>query len=263
MVKKRITDIVTSDDTKSKRWRSLFGAARMAYAECEFRQAESLLARAMLIAPELPESTFAENTTEIGSAVVLLAEKRTKEAIKRLKKCVHDLTGHSDRKHQELLAVALRFYAHALIESGDEQEAEKELTRSVEILKGIGEDARVQYAYALADLGGLYVRQGRYVKAQNDILKAMKIVSEELGTEAAEYTRTDMIYQLTLPMTEPTRMEFASDAIERMQYQFGAKHPTIVRALERYMMVLSERGDKEKINEAVERFGLSAAAKKV
>ncbi|MCC7527752.1 MAG: tetratricopeptide repeat protein [Candidatus Melainabacteria bacterium] len=261
MAKKKITEGVTSNDPKSKRWRSLFAAARMAYGVREFRQAESLLARALELASEIPEKTFAINTTEIGTAAVMIVEKRTKEGIGRLEKCISNLSNYGDSLHKELLAVALRFHAQALIDQGKERDAENELKKSLEVLKNLGSEARVQYAYTLCDLGSLYLKQGRHSEAGIHVLKGLQIVCEELGTESAEYTRADMIYQLCLPMSEETRMEIASDSVERMQYAFGYNHPNIERALRRYLQVLEERGDKAKIEETQKRFGVKTAAK--
>ncbi len=104
MVKTRITQGVTSNDPKAKRWRSLFAAGRLAYGEGKLREAETLLHRALLIASELQEAEFAKSTTEIGLAAVMLAEKRQIESIKLLQKCIGELKGHSDYLHKELLA---------------------------------------------------------------------------------------------------------------------------------------------------------------
>ncbi len=261
MTKKKITEAVTSNDPKTRRWRSLFASGRMAYGVAEFRQAESLLARALELASELPEKTFAVNATEIGTAAIMIAEKRPKEAIARLEKSMNDLSNYGDSTHKELLAVALRFHAQALTDQGMDRDAENELKKSLEILKALGSDARVQYAYSLCDLGGLYLRQGRHSEAGNHILNGLQIVCEELGPESAEYTRADMIYQPCLPMSEATRMEIASDAMEKMQYVFGYNHPNIERALRGYLQVLEKRGDKEKIEETQKRFGIPTAGK--
>lgn len=257
MVKTRITEGVTANDPKTKRWRSLFSSARMAYADGQFKQAESLLARAALIATELPEREYAEKTTEVAAAVVLLAAKRIVEAMARLKKSITELEGSPDNLHKELLAVALRFYAQALIEHGSERDAEMELKRSLEILSKLGPEARVQQAYSYCDLGGLYLKQGRYSEGEHNVIKGLKIISQELGPESAEYTRADMIYQLCLPMNEETRMDSVSDALEKMQYGFGFRHPNIDRAVTRYLHVLSERGNKEKLEETKKKFNIS------
>ena len=257
MAKKRITEGVTSNDPKTKRWRSLFSAARMAYGEHKFKEAETLLARAALIASELPEKTFALNTTEIASAAIYIADNRRRDAAKKLEKCIRDLESYTESSHKELLAVAIRFHAQTLSEEGKDRDAEIEIKRSIEILTNLGTEARVQLAYSLCDLGGLFVKQERYLEGQNHMLKAMKILSEELGTESGEYARSDMIYQLSLPMTEDSRMEFAADAIERLQYRFGANHPSITRAINNYLKVLHERGDKAKLEEAVRKFDIA------
>lgn len=261
MAKTRLTEGVTSNDPKTKRWRTMFASARMAYGDGQFRQAESLLARAALIAAEIPESEFALKTTEIASAVVLLASGRTVEAIPRLQKAINHLEGSADHLQKELLAVTLRFYAQALIDQGKERDGEAELKRSIEILKDLGYEARVQLAYSLCDLGGLYLRQGRLSEGENNVIKGLKIISQELGQESAEYTRADMIYQLCLPMTDEVRMDSVSDAIERMQYGFGFKHPNIERAVNRYLRVLTERGDKEKLEETKKKFNISVVKK--
>jgi len=228
----------------------------MAYGEYEFTQAKSLLERALLVACEVPEKSFAVHSTEIAMAAVLIAEKRPKEAIARLTKSMSELSSYGDNAHKELLAVAIRFYAQALADQGKERDAERELKKSLEILRTLGSEVRVQLAYTLCDLGGLLLIQGRYSEASNHILKGVKIVSEELGPESPDYIRADMIYQLCLPMSEETRMEYANDGIEKMQYVFGHKHPNIERAVRRYLRVLAERGDTAKIEETQKKFGI-------
>jgi tetratricopeptide (TPR) repeat protein len=254
MSKTKITEAVTSSDPKTKRWKSLFAAARMAYETGELRQAETLLARAMELAHELPEKDFAENTTEIGSAAVLLAEKRSKEADNRLKQCISKLEAYSDNAHKELLAVALRFHAQALIDLNDERDAESELKRSADILRALGYDAKVQLAYTLSDLCGLYLTQSRFSEAQLQITHAMKIAGDTLGPDSPHYVRADMIYATAMPMMEESRLEAASDAIARMRYFYGAHHPNITRAVERYLKVLEMRGDTARLEEAKETF---------
>ncbi|MFN8554389.1 MAG: hypothetical protein U0103_23170 [Candidatus Obscuribacterales bacterium] len=262
MVKKKITEAVKSDDAKSKRWRSLFAAGRMAYETGELRQAESLLARAMELAKDIPERTFAVNATEIGTAAILLAQKRTKEAESRLRKSITTLEGESGSTLEELLAVALRFHAQALVDFGDERTAEGELKRSATILGKLGSDAAVQMAYTLCDLCGLYLVQGRISEAEKNILDAMQILCSVLGPEAPEYIRADMIYKLCLPMQSDTMLDTAADGIMQMEYFHVSKHPNIARALGRYMKVLSDRGDATRLEEAKQRFGLKAVAKK-
>ncbi|MBX9689366.1 MAG: hypothetical protein K2X27_21835 [Candidatus Obscuribacterales bacterium] len=261
MVKKRVIDAIASDDPKTKRWRMLFSSARMAYESGELRQAETLLARAYELAKELPESSFALQATEIGSAAVLLAEKRSKEAMKRLDRCISKLSSYSDPKHSELTGVAIRFRAQALLDLGDEREAENELKRSAALLADLGIDAAVQLAYSLSDLCALYLMQGRHSEAEPKITKVMTILSAALGPQDAEYTRADMIYQLCLPMQPETRLEAASDGVRRMEYSFGNKHPNISRALDRYIKVLSEKGSHEKLEEVLKNFGLKTASK--
>jgi tetratricopeptide (TPR) repeat protein len=262
MVKKKVLDAMESTDPKTKRWRQKFSAAKMAYDTGEFRQAESLLAVAKEMSHELPEKAFAENATEIGAAAVLLATDRAPIAKGRLDKVVSKLQSFTDEKHQELLAVAMRFLAQALADTGDAREAEAQLRASADILQKIGADASVQLAYTLCDLCGLYLSQQRYSEAEQHIRKAMLILSNTLGPDAPEYVRADMIFAACSPMEADTRLPVAEDGIAKAQYFYGGKHPNIARALGRFFKVLDASGDQSKIDEAMKRFGIPAKATK-
>lgn len=246
---KRVTEAITANDQLTRRWKSLFAAGRMAYEAGELRQSESLLARAMELAHELPERSLAENITEIGSAAVLLAARRSTESAMRLRNCISALEVYGDDLHKELLGVALRFNAQALVACGEEREAEKELERSSTILQGLGADAFVQLAYTLSDMGGLLLMQGREGEADHYIVKAMRILGSVLGVGHREYLRAEMICHLCIPQDEGSSVESASDTLMRMEYLYGAKHPNIARAMERYIGLLEQRGDTAKIEE--------------
>ena len=88
------------------------------------------------------------------------------------------------------------------------------------------------------------------------------ILGVVLGTETPEYTRANMIYKLCTPMDKGIMLEVASDGLMQMEYFQGDKHPNIARALARYLKVLSDRGDTTRLEEAKQRFKLTAAAKK-
>lgn len=259
MVRKKITEVVSSDDPKSRRWKSLFAAGRMAYETGKLREAETLLARAMELAKEIPQKAFAINATAIGTAAILLAEKRSVEAESRLRKSIAGLENSSESELKELLAVALRFHAQALLDAGDEREAERELKRSAAILADLGADASVQMAYTLCDLSGLYLVLGRISEATENIFDALQILSVVLGTDSPEYTRANMIYKLCLPMDSSAMLDAAGDGIMQMEYFYDYKHPNIARALSRYLKVLTERGDTVRLEEAKQRFQLASA----
>lgn len=260
MVKKKITESVVGTDIETKRWRSTFAAARLAYDSGELKQAQSLLSRTMELAEKLPAHSLAKSATEIGSAAILIAQGKAREAAKILESCICELNSYSDAAHRELLAVALRFHAQSLEASGDERTAEKELLQSADILSSLGSDASVQVAYTLSDLCGLYVTQGRQSEAETHIIKALKILSTALGPEAPEYTHADMIYQVCTPMQPDSRMESVTIDIRRMEYAFGGHHPNLTRALNRYLRVLEDRGDHTKIEEARQMFGVKFGA---
>lgn len=262
MVKKRIIESITSTDTKSRRWKALFSSARFAYDSGDLRQAESLLARARELSHELPERSFAEHATEIGLAAIYLAKKKPNDAKSRLRKSLNVLESNPDPALKELYAVALRFHAEALKIAGDENEAEKELKKSVAILEDLGSDAAVQLGYTLCDLSSLYLLQGRISEAQEYIESAMDILFVVLGPEAPEYTRADMIFAACKYSDAEEQIDMAADGIVRMEYMFGEKHPNITRAIDRYMKVLAKKGDEIRLAAAKERFGIKVASTK-
>lgn len=245
-----IADVVVSDDAQSRRWRSLFATARMAYEVGQFRDAESLLARAYEVAKELPEKEFALPSTDIGVAAVLLAEHKLKDAESRLHKALTALEGHGDALHRELFAVALRFQAQILCEKGDEKEAEAVLLRSISILKEIGWRGNAQRIFSLCDLCGLYTAQNRIDETEQHIAEAMLLMGQEFEPGSPEYVRTDMIYTVLRPMSASSRLDAVGEGIRRMEYSFGGKHPNIERALKRYIHVLEEKCDTTRLEEA-------------
>lgn len=252
MIKSRVNDSITYTDAKSRRWKSLFEAGRMAYESGELRQAASLLARARELANELKQHSFAANASDIGLAAIALAEGKHRDVANRLQKIIANLRGNSEDDHKELLAIALRFHAEALVELGDPREAEKELKEAIEILQGLGIEGCVQLSYTLCDLCGLYLVHGRVSEAEQYITTAMQILFAVLGPDSAEYSRADMIYAVC--QQQEAQMEMVHDGIQRMQYMFGSKHPNVARALNRYCKVLKERGDTERLAKAEERF---------
>jgi tetratricopeptide (TPR) repeat protein len=256
MSKKRISEGVTSKDAHSSRWRTKFSVARMSYEAGEYRKAESLLATCIELTKDMPEREFARTSTDIAIGAVYLAEGRMREAESQLQKSISSLEGDPDPQMQELLAVAVRFYAQVLVENGDPRAAETELLRAVAILRKIGREAVVQLALTLCDVCGLYATEGRYSEAERYIVDAMKIMGSEFGSDSAEYVRTDMIYTLLTPMQIDSRLDTAAESIRRMEYAYGGKHPNVARALQRYFKVLEERGDTARIEEAEKQFGL-------
>jgi|LakMenEpi03Aug12_release.lakeMendotaPanAssembly.Ray.scaffolds.fasta_scaffold518772_1 tetratricopeptide (TPR) repeat protein len=252
MIKTRVTEVLTDTDPKTRRWKSLFAAGRMAYEAGELRQAASLLARARELANELKQHTFATNASDVGLSAILLAEGKSREAANKLQKTISHLRGSSENEMKELLGVAMRFHAEALLDMGDPREAEKELKESISILQELGIESCVQLAYTLCDLCGLYLEQDRISEAEHFITSAMQILFAVLGPESAEYSRADMIYAVCQQKEEP--LEMAHDGIQRMQYMYGTRHPNVSRALNRFCKVLKDRGDTVRLAKAEERF---------
>lgn len=254
MVKKRVIESMVSTDPMTKRWKATFSTGRLAYENGELRQAKNLLMRALEMAKDLPERSFSVPACEIAIAAVSLAEGKTKEAEQSLSRAVSKLEGASDFETSELLGVALRFHAEALMAGGDDRAAEKELLASIEIFQKLGADAAVQEAYSTCDLCSLYLEQGRLSQAEQRITRAIAILGNVLGPEHPEYVRADMLYCAFRPMDEESRMETVGDGLQRMEYFYGHKHPNIARAVDRYLKALKSKGDEARLKEAEERF---------
>ena len=262
MVKKKVIESVTATDANSRRWKSLFSTARMAFEEGELRQASSLLARARELANQLPDKTFAIHSTEIGMAAILLAQKKPRDAAARLQREISKLEGDPDLHLKELLAVALRYQAQALEEMGDYNESEKLLKKSIEILEDIGVEAAVQLAYSICDLSALYIAQGRLSEAEKHMNIGLEILFNTLGPDSPEYVRADMIFVTArIPETD-SRLDNALDGLGKMEMMFGKHHPNIGRAFDRYIKYLKEKGDTKRIESAMERIQLKTKAGK-
>jgi tetratricopeptide (TPR) repeat protein len=242
-------EAMTSPDADTQRFKMRFACARMAYEEGNNREAESLLTRLAEPAEKLKEHAFAVNSVRVGLAAVQLADMRFSEARGNLQKATSSLQGSGDPALQELYAVALRFRAQLLIDSKDEQAAERDLKESISVLEKFGDDGAVQLSYALSDLCGLYALQGRFSEASQLIMRAIKILSATLGPEHKEYIRADIIATLC-KANESEVAEVAHMCGIKLQYQLGQNHPTMVRALRRYVKALKEPGDTGRLEEA-------------
>lgn len=254
MTNNRVIDKIVAPDAATKRWRMKFAMARLAYESGELTRARQLLERALEMGRQLPDSDFAVATCEIGIGATLLAKGKTVEAEKKLAQCISDLDAARDLKFNELLAVALRFHAQALAERKHYRDAEKQLLKSIEILAALGLEAELQLAYSESDLAGLYLLQNRITEAEIRITKAMRHLKGRITSENKEYVRADMIYSAARPMNTDSRLTTVSDAIQRMQYVYGQRHPNVARAVHRYFDVLRERGDTDRLHEAEKRF---------
>ncbi len=253
MVKKRLMEAMPSQDADTQRWKMRFACARMAYEDGNFREAESLLVRLEEPAAQLKDHAFAVNSVRIGLAAVQISELRLPEAKVNLQKAISALGGASDPAQQELYAVALRFRAQLMTDLKDERSAEQDLKQSIAILEKLGEDALVQLAYSLSDLAGQYAVQGRLSESNQLIVRALRILAATVGIEDKEYIRADMIHTLG-KTSEGELLEVAEMCGIKLQYQFGASHPTMVRALRRYVQTLKERGERGRLEEAQRTF---------
>jgi tetratricopeptide (TPR) repeat protein len=249
---KAIRNAIASVDKETKRWKMTMAAARMAYESGDFHRAESLLARALEMAHTLPEHAFAEASCEAGIAAAMLAERKNEEAEKQINACIARLDGTADEALQLVLAVALRFRGQAYIGQNKFIEAETDLARSIEICKTLGDP--LQQAYSESDLCGLYLLRNEIPKAEALITKVMAKLSNSSSPSDSEYVRANLIYEAVGPMSGETRLDTIESGLQRLQYVYFPKHPNVSRAVHRYLNVLKERGEEERLKEAQRRF---------
>lgn len=254
IVRKRVADSISTNDPKSKRWKTLVASARLAYSVGESRQAESLLNRARELANELPERDFAIAASDIGLGAVELAKNNYKKAISTLKHTIDSLRSVSEPKMAELLAVALRFHADALTATDNYRDAEKELLESADILTKLGVESCVQLSYTMCDLSVLYLLQGRLSEASKYINSAIDILISAVGVEDPLYIKADLICTISMPMEYQNFCETMSCGIQKLEYIYGEKHPNVARALHRYAKVLSDKGDNSRLEATKEKF---------
>jgi tetratricopeptide (TPR) repeat protein len=256
MTNRRLTDAVTATDNNSRLWKTRIATARMAYEQGELHEAANQLTRAMELAKQMKERTYAINTTMIGLGAVRIALGQLKEAERHLKDAMSALQSFVDDDMSKLYAIALRFHADLLSEKGDEKSAERELQNSASILENLGADGVVQLAYTLCDLGSLYLRQsGQHAEAEQYILAAMDLILATLGPEDPEFARADIIYHLCHSTNDQAEMlDLAEAGMTKLQYLLGAKHPHMMRAARRYATALKDRGDSVRFEEAKRRF---------
>lgn len=263
MERKKLTDAIASNDPETMMWKSRFAVAKGAYDMGEFRQCESLLHRALEQAKALKESTFATNACHIGLGAVYIAMGKIDQAREQLQTAISALSGSGGSALKELFALARRFYAEVLTESGNEQGAEDELQTSIGILEELGVECSVPLAYTLSDLAALYITQGKLKEAKDLIFSALDLIEQALGPENPECIRASLIYNICDAKNEDEMLSQVEDDILRLQYQLGKigkKHPSITRALRWYLKKRQERGEIEKIAEAKDRFDIHVKA---
>jgi tetratricopeptide (TPR) repeat protein len=250
----KLMDAMTSDDKETKIWKARFSAAKAAYEDADFKTCESLLFRLLEQAKALKENVFATNTAKIGLGAVYLASGKSGEAEKELRACVEHLSSASGPALKELYGVALRFHASALADTGDEKSALQNLQKAVEILEPLGTEASVQLAYALSDLGGLMVRQGKLNEAKDYIFNSLGLLEKNVGPENPACMKAEMLYNVCHAANKDEFLDEFEDGLMKMQYQYGHKHPDIVRSLRLYVKARTDRGETDRIAEATERF---------
>ena len=260
MTGQKLTDAMVSNDADTKNWKLRFSAAKAAYDMNEFRKCESLLYRLLEQAKTLKEEKFATNTCRVGLGAVHIATGKIDQAQEELQHAVETLSASADDALKELCAVARRFYAKALTEAGNDDGAEDQLRSAITALEEVGEECVVQLAYALSDMAGLYIAKGKLSEAKELIFSAMKVLERQLGSEDPEYIRANLIYNICDSRHDEELLSELEEGLFSMQYQLGKKHPSLTRAVRWYLKKRQERGETDKVDEMMERFGLCGKA---
>jgi hypothetical protein len=93
------------------------------------------------------------------------------------------------------------------------------------------------------------------------VLSSMELLAATIGSEGPDYVRANVIYSACHAKNEEDFLGNVADAIVRLEYQHGRKHPNIVRAVRRYVKLLRDRGDEGKLAEIEEKFGATCSSK--
>ncbi len=244
----RLTDAMAANDTETKMWKTMFAAAKGAYDTGQFRQCEALLHRLMEQAGKLTESTFAINACRVGLGAVYVETGKLDKAKEQLEITIDALSGSDDPALKEACAAARRFYAQVMLDEGNQTGAEEQLRSAIEILEPLGIQCAVPISYALIDLALLYITKGKLNEAQDLMFAAMKLLDLSLGSDNPECARAHLIYNICASKGEDEFLSQVEDGIQRLQYQFGSKHPNITRALRWYSKRRREQAETDKIN---------------
>ncbi|HEY9791346.1 MAG TPA: hypothetical protein V6D22_13165 [Candidatus Obscuribacterales bacterium] len=188
--------------------------------------------RTSTTAQQLKEHVFAVNSTRVSLIAVQIGQGRLLEATANIRRAISALQDSADPAEQELYGVTLRFSAQLLSDAGERLIAEIKLRESIEVFERVGDNASVQLAYSLSELACLCAAEGRFSEAHQQIVRAMNL----LAASVAEASGI------------------------QLQSQFATAHPTIVRALKRYLTALRSRGETARLEEAKRTFDAFDAA---
>lgn len=254
MVKKRIVDVLESQDSKTRIWKSSFVAGRMAYEEGKLREALTAMTRTLHRAKAIPvshERQFAEATTHMGLGAIELAAGKTKQSREHLDRAISVARTSKEKAFQELYGISLRFYADSFVDSDDQNytRAEELLLESIEILEDLGTDAALFLADSISDLCALYVMQDKYDKVEDYIGTAITIYRTVVGIEDLNYYRSVTLHKIASKEVEEEAdvEEIVENALTQSAYQASLKHPHLLRFAKRYCHYLEQKGDKENL----------------
>lgn len=252
MVKKRIVDVLESQDKETKLWKTSFVAARMAYEEGKLKEAKSLITKSLHRSKKISnphDKGFAEATSLLGQGAIFLAEGNLKEAKNHLDKALAKARTVRDNQFQEVYAICLRFYADYHAECKDYARAEDLLLESIQILEDIGTDAALFLADSLSDLCALYLMLERDKEIEDYIIPAVTIYRNVKGNEDIDYYRSVTLRTLASDETDEEEMEeLVESTLTRSAYLVSLKHPHMQRFLKRYCRYLKDKGDTQKID---------------
>jgi tetratricopeptide (TPR) repeat protein len=253
-IDKRLIDAVNLDDPQAKRWKSDISVARMAYADGKLKDAERIMYRALEVAKQLKERSFAVGTCHLGLAVVCTNTDRNQEAKKHFEAALKEAKG-TDVPSQELRGVTLHYYGLLAWDENNLGEARRMLEESMEILRDAGSPAAYFLALTLCDLSALTMEEGDFAGAQPLIKSAIEILSVVENIESSDYVKACTLFEANAAKVDEAEfLELWLSGATKVQYQLGSTHPELVRSLNRFAKMAQKLSKQDLLDEARQRF---------
>ncbi|MCW5821986.1 MAG: tetratricopeptide repeat protein [Cyanobacteria bacterium TGS_CYA1] len=213
----------------------VLGLARSKFALGEIESAEKYCTQVL----ELDDTSI---QTEAMYLLVDIKSQQGKmqDAIKILEKC-QSMQEKVYGKDSPIFAICLRKLAQALIETNAYDRAELLLNKAISIDKK--DPDNVNTAFDLNSLGMLYLRQGKYDKAEIPYKAALELVQHKLGPDHPDVAAC--LNNLAWLASNQNKLDEAQTLIERgLQIRLkslGENHPAYARNLANLARILIDK----------------------
>lgn len=228
----------------------ILGLARCKFELGEFENSEKLCKEVL----ELDDSTVKTDAMYL-LVDIKCQENKLQDAIKILEKC-QSMQEKIYGSQSPILAICLRKLAQTLIDTNSYERAESLLNKSIAIDK---KDATNVYtAFDLNSLGMLYLRQGKYDKAEIPYKAALELVQNKLGPDHPDVAAC--LNNLAWLASNQNKLAEAQSLIEQglaiRLKSLGENHPAYARNLANLARIMMDRknyqGAIENLEKALE-----------